>query len=82
MAHSSARWDTGSQIIITRVLAAPNHHAVLGIRPNATAAEMRTARKKLIVSGMQYVFQKGDMANMPTGNGGLVWSPPFGKNAI
>ena len=31
---------------------------------------------------MQYVFQKGDMANMPTGNGGLVWSPPFGKNAI
>ena len=44
MAHTSARWDTGSQIIITRVLAAPNHHAVLGIRPNATAAEMRAAR--------------------------------------
>ena len=42
----------------------------------------KTARKKLIVSGMQYVFQKGDTANMPTGNGGLVWSPPFGKNAI
>ena len=34
MAHTSARWDAGSQIIITRVLAAPNHHAVLGIRPN------------------------------------------------
>ena len=50
MAHSSARWDAGSQIIITRVLAAPNHHAVLGIRPNATAAEMRTARKKLMVA--------------------------------
>lgn len=30
---------------------------------------------------MQYVFQKGDMANTPTGNGGLVWSPPFGTNA-
>ena len=30
---------------------------------------------------MQYVFQKGDMANKPTGNGGLVWSPPFGTNA-
>ena len=50
MAHTSARWDAGSQIIITRVLAAPNHHAVLGIRPNATAAEMRTARKKLMVA--------------------------------
>ena len=50
MAHASARWDAGSQIIITRVLAAPNHHAVLGIRPNATAAEMRTARKKLMVA--------------------------------
>ena len=37
MAHASARWDAGSQIIITRVLAAPNHHAVLGIRPNAGA---------------------------------------------
>ena len=30
---------------------------------------------------MQYVFQKGDMANKRTGNGGLVWSPPFGTNA-
>ena len=41
----------------------------------------KAARKKLIVGGMQYVFQKGDMANTPTGNGGLVWSPPFGTNA-
>ena len=49
---------------------------------DAAQEVQKAARKKLIVSGMKYVFQQGDQATMPTGNGGLVWSPPFGKNAI
>jgi hypothetical protein len=30
---------------------------------------------------MVYVFQKGERAGTETGNGGILWAPPFGTNA-
>jgi len=30
---------------------------------------------------MMYVFQKGERAGEKTGNGGIIWSPPYGTNA-